>query len=71
MYKVGVGAGVVFSSGERERATSPFPVRGGDREGRTGLSIWGGIKVDDGKRGIGGFPLEEGQGAWHLEQSHR
>ena len=38
---------------KRDRGTSPFPVRGGDRGGKNGLAIKGGIKVGEGKRRLG------------------
>ena len=53
---MGVGVGVVSPLGEGE-------IRGRERDislprgWKIGLLIRGGIKVGDGKRGLGGFPL--------------
>ena len=49
----------------------PFPVRE-DQGGKTNVPIWGVIKMGDGKRELGGFPLgREGEDVCHLEQGHR
>ena len=49
------------------RGTATFPIRGGDRGGKSVLSIMGGIKMGEGKRGLGIFPLgEEWEGSIHL-----
>ena len=60
---------IIFYFFFTERGLSPFPVRGRDRGGKTGLLIRGGIKVGDGKRGLRGFPLKgEGEGVWYKKK---
>ena len=47
---------------KRDRETSPFPIRGG----KTVSPIRGGIKMSDGKMGLGSFPSGgEGEGIWN------
>ena len=54
------------------RGTVPFTVRGGGCGGKSGFPIRGGIKVDEGRMVLGGFPLGgEEESVWHLELSHK
>ena len=51
------------------RGISIFPVKAGDRGGKTAPPIREGFKMGDGKRGLGGFPLGgegEGEGVLNL-----
>ena len=53
-----------------KRKTASFPVRGEGQRGISGLQIKGGIKVCEGRRGLGSFLLGgEGEGVCHLGQS--
>ena len=54
---------------KRERGTSPFTVTEIDWGWKTGLAMKGRIKVGNGKREVGSFPLGgDGEDVCHLEQ---
>ena len=66
-------SGVSVKGGEdkEKRGTAPLPVRGGDRGGKSFLTISGRITVSEGKGGWGVFPGGREEGFRHLWQIHR